>query len=262
MTRTHAIALTTIFTLGGLGACGDKSGGDDLAAQVAGTYVGSITISDPAIENTAYTVTVAEVDGDTISISGADFSTFQVDLMDAGGVITHTVDDTQTTLSYSDGELDFTHTGDDGVTVNFSGTRGGGDADADTDADTDTDTDADADTDTDTDTDADADADTDTDTDTDADSAADYAAGSYTGTIAGPVNDWEYTITVVAVDAETVEVNPESSGDFTPFEVPIHWNGSQVEQMGTWSDGSFVFDGSSLELYYEPQDITFTGDRD
>ena len=118
--------------------------GDDIAGEVAGPFVGSITTS--SVVATGYPVTVDAVDGDTIRISGADFSSIDVDLSRIGTQIVAVTGDT--VLTYEADALDFTYSGADQVV--FSGTRGG---EADTDTDTDTDTDADADTDSDTDAD-------------------------------------------------------------------------------------------------------------
>jgi len=230
--------LSTLAVLAMLTACDDTKGGGALADDVAGTFTGEI--SGP-INSTDYTVSVEAVDDDTISISGADFTTFQVDLEDSGGLIVNVSSDT-TTLSYSEDTLQFTQSAGDLVT--FNGVRSGGESDTDTDADSDTDTDSDSD------------ADTDSDSDTD---LADIAEGNYTGAIAGPVNNVDYTITVTAVSAISVEV---SGADFSTFEVPLEMNGSNVEQAGTWSDGSFVLDGDTLDLYYSPQGLSFSGERD
>ena len=224
-------ALATLLLLSSCGA--------NIAAEVEGSYVGDIVISTGVV-NTSYSVEVTRVDNDTIEISGGDFSTFSVDLMDTSGSITNLVTDTSTTLAYEQDLLSFVHT-EGATSVDFSGVRVGGD-------ETDTDTDADADTDTDTDSDSDSDTD-----------VAANAAGDYTGAITGPVIDARYTITLEVLDASTVEVN---GADFAPFEVPLTTVGVKIEQQGTWSDGTFQLTGDNLNLVYNPISLTFSGKRD
>lgn len=110
MNRILLAATALVFT-----ACG---GG--VAADVAGTFVGDIVVSTGVTEND-YTITVDDVGANTIEISGADFTTFEVDLMGVSGVITQALDETDTTLSFDeeDGELDFARSGDEDIT--FSG---------------------------------------------------------------------------------------------------------------------------------------------
>jgi hypothetical protein len=236
--RTSLSAAATLLLLS---ACG----GEDLAGQVAGTFIGALATST-GIARTDYPVEVTAVDRDTIEIAGADFDTITVDLMDVDGLITQ-AGDTATTLSYEDDALDFAYV-DGTVTVDFSGVREG------TEGDTDTDSDADTDTDTDSDSDADSDGDADSD-------VSSLVVGDYTGVIAGPVNDTNYTITLTAAGPDAVEVSGQGS-DFAAFEVPLALAGSNVEAAGTWTDGDFVYDAGSLSIYYEPLYLSFTGDHD
>lgn len=229
MTRILILALVPLALV----ACGD-----DIAAPVTGTFIGDI-VSGSVVE-TGYTVTVTAVDKDTLSIAGADFATFQVDLMVAGGVTTNLASDTANQLSYSDDALSFNHTGAD--TVQFSGVREG------------TDTNADADTDADADSDTDADSDSDTDAD-----ASSMVAGGYTGSISGPVNAVDYPITLAIVDANTVSV---TGADFTTFNIPLSTDGSTVSQAGTWTSGAFTWDAGDLNLMYTPQGLSFAGTHD
>ena len=104
----------SLILMGTLIACGEKS---DITSEIAGDYNGSIT-SD-AITSTNYTVTVSAVDEDTIAISGDDFTTVEVDVMNVAGLITNVLSDEETTLSLENGDLDFTHSGTEEVT--FSG---------------------------------------------------------------------------------------------------------------------------------------------
>ncbi|MFH1467682.1 MAG: hypothetical protein ABIO70_25070 [Pseudomonadota bacterium] len=223
--------LTAAATLILLSACG----GEDLAGEVAGTFIGAIATST-GVAQTNYPVEVTAMDLDTIEISGADFDTITVDLMDVGGLITQ-AGDTATTLSYEADHLDFAYV-DGTITVDFSGDREGTEGDTDTDADTDTDTDTDADSD-----------------------VSSMVVGGYTGVIAGPVNSANYTVTLTAAGPDAVEVAGEP-GDFDAFEVPLALNGSNVEAAGTWADGDFVYSDGSLSLYYAPLYLSFTGDHD
>lgn len=89
----------------------------DIATQTEGDYVGEIVTDD--ITEVDYTVTVAFVANNTISISGADFDSFDVDLMGTEGTVTSLATDTENTLSWTGGTLSVVHTGDQNV--NFTG---------------------------------------------------------------------------------------------------------------------------------------------
>lgn len=93
--------------------------GDDIAGPVAGTFVGDIVAG--TVVQTGYTVTVTAVDKNTLSISGADFTTFEVDVRLSAGIVTSLTGDTPNQLSYALDALDFDHTGAE--TVTFSGAR-------------------------------------------------------------------------------------------------------------------------------------------
>lgn len=227
-TMTRPVLLAPVLLLA---ACGV-----DLTAQMEGSYTGEIVSTN--IVSDHYTVNLTAVDGDTISVSGADFATFEVDLMAVGDTVTSLPDDDANTFNWADGTVQIVHSGSE--EVSFNGSQSGSSADGDADTDTDSDTDADSDTDTDT------------------DSAAGYLAGDYNGTIAGPVVSADYDLTIVAVDATTAEV---SGPGITSFEVPLVMDGDTVEQATNWTDGSLTFDGDHLNIYYTPQGLSFAGDR-
>lgn len=89
----------------------------DIATQTEGEYVGEIVTDD--VTELDYTVTVAFVSNDSITISGADFDSFDVDLMGAEGNVTSLATDTENTLAWTGGTLSVVHTGDQNV--NFTG---------------------------------------------------------------------------------------------------------------------------------------------
>lgn len=234
-TARSTFAFVTLF----LTACGP-----DLTSSMVGTYRGSI-VAD-AVVDPDYTVTVAAVDNDTIAISGADFETFEVDVMSNGSLITHIPNDPENTLAYDEGMLEVVHGGADG-SVTFSGEQvsgeeaggdsaggggeggeGGGNEDSGNEGGTDT------------------------------DSAASIAAGTYTGSITGPVLSVNYVLTVTVIDAETIEV---SGPDITPFEVPLVVTDRGVEESGVWEDGSFSLVDDNLSIVHDPQNLSFTGSR-
>ncbi len=90
-------------------------------------------------------------------------------------------------------------------------------------------------------------------------SAASLVVGTYTGPITGPLIDPNYTIDVTEVDADTINV---SGSGITAFDAPIVASGGDVDQQGTWTDGTFAYGGDGLSITHTPQSLSFTGTRD
>lgn len=215
-----------------LAACG---AGPDLTPML-GTYHGSI-VAD-AVISTNYSVTVSQADRDTIAISGADFATFEVDVMDTSGTLTSLADDGENTLSFTDGALSVVHEGADG-SVTFTGSLDCTDADNCVE-DTATGDDSGGD-------------------DTSQDGAATLAAGDYNGAITGPVVSADYTLTLAVVDSATVQASGQG---ISSFQIPLTMSGSDIKQSSTWTDGAFSLVDGSLSLTYNPQSLSFSGSRD
>lgn len=224
--------------------------GADITAPMVGTYTGAIVAG--AVIDTHYTVSVAAVDGDTIAISGADFATFEVDVMDVGGSVTQVAGDDENTLSWTDGLLSFAHTAGaesvtfDGAQAEGSGDTGGngGDTGGDNGGDNGGDTAGDS-------------GGNGGDTGGDQGPSA-IAEGDYVGAALGPVMDPTYTLTLTVVDADTVRVSGEG---ITSFEVPLSGSGTHVEASSVWHDGTCTLNGSDLALVYDPTGFSFSGTK-
>ena len=99
--------------------------------------------------------------------------------------------------------------------------------------------------------------DDDDDDDDDGGGLADLAAGTFNGIAAGPVNDVNYDLLVVA---ETIDSVTVSGRNISAFTIPLIEDGGKVQQ-GQWGEGSFSLDGDTLEVVHNPQGFSFTGTR-
>ena len=231
--------LFTTSLIAGLCACGDNP-----AEIIAGDYTGQMV---GAVIDDTYDITLAAVDSDTVSVRGADFAAFKIDVMGDASGVTSVADDPYE-LSWTDGDLSI-----NGPDMSFSGTGGQADGRG-SNGDDDDAVIGDDDDDDDDSVIGDDDDDTTVRTDSGLGSAAE---GTYRGLAAGIVNDTSYVLSVVSNGPDSARV----SGDgITAFNVPLAKDGSALQQ-GNWSDGTFRLTGDQLELTHTPQSFTFSGSR-
>ena len=85
--------------------------------------------------------------------------------------------------------------------------------------------------------------------------------GTYVGALASPVVDAAYTVTVTAVDNDTIEI---AGADWDAFQVDVMGEPGSVTSLADDEENALTLDGDSLEIVHTTSDLTvnFAGDRD